>query len=241
MTADELTEFFTQAGLPPEDDVHDFASNYSFNSEAEDIFLSFFALERPVIEEQEEALELKEQCAQIQPSYGLFSHQLTAAKKVSAILKEDGGRVLLHMPTGSGKTRTAMHIISGHFNDELAVKESSLVFWLADSEELCAQAADEFAKAWGSLGLAEKTINRFFGQYSCQLEDLNEGLVVASLQKLNSAFKNQGQRNQILDRSSLVVFDEAHRILAPTYSSIVGQLTVFGASCLLYTSPSPRD
>ena len=52
------------------------------------------------------------------------------------------------MPTGSGKTRTAMNIIV----DYLRSQEPSLIVWLAYSEELCEQAATEFQRAWQYLG-----------------------------------------------------------------------------------------
>jgi superfamily II DNA or RNA helicase len=51
------------------------------------------------------------------------------------------------MPTGSGKTRTAMNVVANYLRN----REKGVVVWLAHSEELCEQAADEFAKAWGAL------------------------------------------------------------------------------------------
>ena len=61
-------------------------------------------------------------------------------------MKEEGSYYTCQL--GSGKTRTAMNMIrSKQLNDSKGV-----VLWLAHSEELCEQAADEFETAWSFLG-----------------------------------------------------------------------------------------
>lgn len=226
----EVIAFLDSIGVSYENDPWKTVSKLRFGSTLEDSLLEFFGLERPAFEEQG-AIELFEQAEKVNPSYALFEHQMHAAEKTFGKL-ENGGRTLLHMPTGSGKTRTAMRIICRHLNDKILSGEAGIVFWLADTEELCSQAAQEFLKAWTALGIAPKKLTRLYGAYSCPLDELQSGVVVASLQKLNAAFKDQIQRNQIISHSSLVVFDEAHRILAPTYDSIVTHLTAFSASLL---------
>ncbi|MGJ8723938.1 MAG: DEAD/DEAH box helicase [Roseibacillus sp.] len=226
----EVVAFLEAVNVDKGDDPWETAVALNYDSSLEDQLLEFFGLIKPVYEERE-AVDLCEQSELISPKYALFEHQMHAAEKVTALLRK-GGRTLLHMPTGSGKTRTAMRIICQHLNDEIRSGDEKIVFWLADTEELCSQAAEEFDKAWSALGMAPKRLTRLYGAYSCPLSDLQPGIVVASLQKLNAAFKDQIQRNQILSYSSLVVFDEAHRILAPTYDSVVTHLTAFSASLL---------
>ena len=46
--------------------------------------------------------------------YGLFDHQRAAAAKVADALGTTPHKTVLHMPPGSGKTRTAMHILAKH-------------------------------------------------------------------------------------------------------------------------------
>ena len=46
------------------------------------------------------------------PNYGLFPYQRRTIRQVCSAIRGGHGRVVLHMPTGSGKTRTAMHIVS---------------------------------------------------------------------------------------------------------------------------------
>ena len=50
-------------------------------------------------------------------SYSLFSHQRDAMRRVQERLYTGSRRVILHMPTGAGKTRTAMNIVAEHLRD----------------------------------------------------------------------------------------------------------------------------
>ena len=52
------------------------------------------------------------------------------------LLKRPIKKVLLHMPTGSGKTRTAINLVC----EKLKNEKNYLVIWLAHTEELCQQA-----------------------------------------------------------------------------------------------------
>ncbi len=91
------------------------------------------------------------------------------------------------MPTGAGKTRTAMHVIARLLND----KEPLTVVWLAHSEELCEQAVEEFESTWSALGGRELTVHRWWGPHDLHPEGAVDGLVVAGLKKAYSA----GQRS----------------------------------------------
>ena len=44
--------------------------------------------------------------------YALFDHQRTVADRVKSCLADTPRKVVLHMPTGAGKTRTAMHLVA---------------------------------------------------------------------------------------------------------------------------------
>ena len=79
--------------------------------------------------------------------HGLFPHQINAADRVSKYL-DKGEKVILHMPTGSGKTRTAMRVICEHMNAKLCASNLWYFGWLTLGT---AQGADEFKKAWNLL------------------------------------------------------------------------------------------
>ncbi len=177
------------------------------------LLLSFFGLTEP----ESESEPVASACSTA-GGYELFSHQRSAAVQVSELLSGPAHRALLHMPTGSGKTRTAMNIVAEH----LRVTEPGLVVWLAAAEELCEQAAEEFEVAWGKLGNREVSIQRWWGPRATSGVIPNDGLVVAGLAKVYSKGINDAPwLARLGDQTSLIVFDEAHQAVAPTYRHIV--------------------
>ncbi|RYG88128.1 MAG: DEAD/DEAH box helicase [Alphaproteobacteria bacterium] len=195
--------------------------------------LEFFELP-PLIEERPTA---KPSQTIVRPDHALFAHQDRAARDCIRMLSKDGRRVLLHMPTGAGKTRTAMHIIA----DQLRREPDKAVVWLAHSEELCEQAATEFERAWRNLGSRQLTVHRFWGQRDLRLEDLSGDFVVAGLGKMSAAVKRSLKFVGGLGaKTGLVVMDEAHQAIAPTYQLILDALVdSFPGTGLLGLSATP--
>lgn len=155
--------------------------------------------------------------------YSLFPHQRDAARKVFNLLKTPPRRAVLHMPTGAGKTRTAMNVICEHLRE----REPGLVVWLAFSEELCEQAAEEFEKAWFNLGNRKVNIFRFWGNHNYEPAEGQDGILIAGLSKLyNATKKNIRFISKLGSRCTLVVIDEAHSAIADTYSYLLDTLVV---------------
>lgn len=188
-------------------------------SERERALFDFFELAVPQNEIYVETASLELSTS----AYPLFAHQRDAARKVKYLLKQEPRRALLHMPTGAGKTRTAMNIIADH----LRSLEPTLVIWLAYSEELCEQAATEFQQAWKYLGDREISVYRFWGDRELDLNGMQDGIVIAGLSKVYNRAKRSIQFiNQLGSRSSLVVIDEAHQAIAETYKLVLDTLVV---------------
>ena len=153
--------------------------------------------------------------------YGLFDHQRAASAKVIRVLAVPPRKVVLHMPTGSGKTRTAMHILANHLKNN----EPTLVCWLAQNAELLDQAANEFEQAWRCLGNRSVDLVRFWGHHNPDLMAACDGLIVAGLGKMYAFDKRDpATMLRLSDRTSLIVIDEAHQAIAPTYASILTAL-----------------
>ena len=74
----------------------------------------------------------------------------------------DKKRIIAHMPTGSGKTRTTMEMLSDFIRTR-NVSGSTLVVWMAHSDELCEQAAQSFTEIWSKMGSEDANIYRFWG------------------------------------------------------------------------------
>lgn len=160
--------------------------------------------------------------ATVGADYSLFAHQRDAALEVETMLALPPHRGVLHMPTGSGKTRTAMHIISR----ELQRQRQGVVVWLAFSEELCEQAASEFETAWSYLGDRDIDVYRYWGNRSIGIAEVHDGFMVAGLAKTyQTAKRSIDFMVRLADRASLVVIDEAHQAIAETYRFVLEILT----------------
>jgi DNA repair protein RadD len=155
-------------------------------------------------------------------SYGLFAHQRMAVQSVQELLQKKPKRVVLHMPTGAGKTRMAMHVVCQH----LIAHPKTVVVWLANSEELCEQAAEEFQEAWSFLGNRSLTLYRFWGARTLDLRSVEDGFFVGGFPKLYALARSRLTELAVLgDQTSLIVVDEAHKVIAPTYEVIIEGLS----------------
>ena len=178
---------------------------------------SFFGIVRDVRAPADSAADATEAAA----GYALFDHQRAAANRVVHALGDASRKIILHMPTGGGKTRTAMHVVAAH----LRQSEPTVVFWLAQNAELLDQAADEFENAWRFLGNRETGLIRFWGHRKPDLLDIRDGVIVAGLAKM-SALDNRDPSTllRLADRVSLTIIDEAHQAIAPTYAAFLTAL-----------------
>ena len=215
-TAEQLCETLNlQAAGDPFNALKGF--NPHRRSLLEERLFSFFGLDVPKEAGQGPVAE----SVDARGKYQLFEHQRRAVFKVRQTLASQRPRVLLHMPTGSGKTRTAMNVIAEH----LRSNEPSLVIWLAFSDELCEQAVEEFEQAWGYLGNRPINAYRFWGASDPDLQTARDGFVVASLGKMyNYAMRRLSLIATLADRTSLVIIDEAHQSIAPTYELVLDTL-----------------
>ncbi|MFY8349118.1 DEAD/DEAH box helicase [Pseudoalteromonas sp. SSM20] len=163
-----------------------------------------------------------ESISYIEPNYSLYPYQQDISQQVLKSLEEKNKRVLIHLPTGAGKTRTAMNIACEH----LRKSPKNVVLWLADREELCTQAFDEFNKAWRSLGNRPTSAYGFYSNSNESLSGIDSGFVVAGLHKFLRLRKSESKQLNILYKKlrevvTLVIFDEAHKSIAPEFQQVV--------------------
>ena len=103
--------------------------------------------------------------------------------------------------------------------------ERALIVWLASTEELCEQAADELEKAWMHLGLRSVHVHRYWGDRSLDLRTLPSGFLVTGLAKLRAASDSDHTLlAHLAQHAEAVIFDEAHQAVARTYAFVTEQL-----------------
>ena len=136
-------------------------------------------------------------------------------------------RGMISMPTGSGKTRVAVQAVVEALRDgELA----GGVLWIADRDELCEQAVEAWGQVWASRGTRRERL-RVSRLWQGQPDPLPTGerhVVVASVQTLFARFHRRPDDFSFLADFALVVFDEAHRSIAPTYTAVMQELGMGG-------------
>lgn len=219
MSDEKLTEFADRLGVPNTRLIR--TLDPTQDDRICETFLGFFGIDTrgPVLF----SIEPERQC--VRPEFGLFPHQRHAADRVCEAIRGGHGRVVLHMPTGAGKTRTAMHIVSRVMTEH----EPAVVVWLAASAELLDQAADAFQDAWSRLGNRPLDIVRFWGDYTPDISEISDGLIVAGLQKMHACKTRDPIGVLRIARSvKLVVVDEAHQAIAPTYREVIETLAETG-------------
>jgi superfamily II DNA or RNA helicase len=158
------------------------------------------------------------------PAYGLFPHQRRATTRARNLISTGKTRLLLHMPTGSGKTRTATSLVCDHLREH----EGRPVLWFASTRELLEQAAREFHRAWATLGNREVPIVTAWGGQDWGGEPPADGLLVASLQTVHARSGEPAFISELGRAIGLIVFDEAHQAIAPTYRRVVQAMSVAG-------------
>jgi len=130
-------------------------------------------------------------------------------------------RMLIHMPTGTGKTKTAMHIVANYIN--FTLRKQGVVLWVAHTNELLRQAYDTFLNVWSHIGIGDIKAYSLWGNKTIPYTDepLN-GIIFCGLAKLMSIQdSNQDLYQRIKEDCRLIVFDEAHKAGATQTKKII--------------------
>ena len=158
----------------------------------------------------------------------LHGYQRTIVDNVRNMLCEAHGngaerRGMISMPTGSGKTRVAVQAIVEAMRDD---GFRGGVLWVADRDELCEQAVESWKQVWSSVGseAVQLRISRMWEGQPAPMPTSDFHVVVATIQTLNARLDNQGGEYEFLADFKLVVFDEAHRSIAPSFTSAMAEI-----------------
>ncbi len=167
----------------------------------------------------------------------LHDYQSGVKATLLEVMAQGPTEALLQMPTGSGKTRTAVETCVEYM---VAREGSQQLIWLAHAEELCEQAFEAIEKVWEHLGEGELRVARFWGEHEPPAGALGEGATIASLQKVYAAVRAEDPRVQTLSQQpGIIVVDEAHKILAPSYQTVLTRLRSRAVKSLLGLTATP--
>ena len=148
----------------------------------------------------------------------LHEYQRSVLREVLDCICDAGSATLVQMPTGSGKTRTAVQSLLRADQAHGWLDEGGAILWLAHSEELCEQAISAFRKVWLALAERDTQIVRLWSGHRAREEQILGSIVVGTYQTLSSICESDTPFFKRLRESvRCVVADEAHMALAPTF------------------------
>ena len=149
----------------------------------------------------------------------LVDYQVLIKDKILSTLnlELDKTRCMISLPTGGGKTRVAVEA----FLDWMIPRfeNEKYMLWIAQSEELCEQCISCIEQMWSSREfILPLTIYRCFSKYEINEDDLQGGVVVASINKIHNGLKNNSKViKDILYNTGAMIIDEAHRASSYMY------------------------
>jgi len=152
----------------------------------------------------------------------LRPYQTKAVQDLRMSFVEGNRRLLLQAGTGSGKTIIASEIIKN------SVAKGKFVLFLAHRRELIDQCADKLERFGVDHGLIMAGRDR----------SMSKQVQVASIQTI---WSRAVKRNKMpLPPADLVVIDECHRSLSPTYLHLIERYAEMGAAILGMTATPCR-
>ncbi|MBD9699183.1 DEAD/DEAH box helicase family protein [Flavimobilis sp. GY10621] len=154
---------------------------------------------------------------------GLHDYQVHVMKLIKALVSgiDSFDRGLVGLPTGAGKTRVTVQALVEALRDRL-VDQSKPIVWIAQSDELCEQAAESWSYVWRAIGpRAPMTLSRLWTTNEVAAAPGTFQLVIATVSKLNSIVSRPDNAYEWLRDPSVVVVDEAHTSIAPIYTNVL--------------------
>jgi DNA repair protein RadD len=196
-------------------------------------FVKHFELDKSLIPDE---TDLKEELEEFPPSQNpyeeMFQYQTDIFHNAFDLLRKPNQGFIIQIPTGGGKTKIGMELVTKLFN----TKNNQKILWLADRKELCEQATLAFEKIWRHKGTKKILLNRCWGKFNFN-QNLNGNiLTVATVDKIINLQKKDTSIN-----ANIIIFDEAHHAAAPQYKNAVIYSRTNGANLIGLTATPGRS
>lgn len=142
------------------------------------------------------------------------------------LIENEKRKFLIHMPTGSGKTKTCVETMIDYMRT--VISEEGFIIWFAHSKELCEQSYDTLKSMWRFRGDETLDFYKVFDDTDINKEILNKkrAVLFIGFQKFNSILSSNKSgvisfRTKVASQAKLVIVDEAHKSMAPTYKRAI--------------------
>lgn len=173
--------------------------------------------------------------------FGLVDFQLRIKKQLLNSISLNKLKIIVHMPTGSGKTKTVLSSLVD-LNLKNKFFSNNFLIWLAHSDELCDQAKNTFKDLWSLFGDQELPLIRLKDQKLDEIKKLNKGIIICTYAKLHRMRMND-KGSKILEfirsKSKFIVADEAHMVPANTFKESIEFITKLDYSSLIGLTATP--
>lgn len=174
--------------------------------------IKYYDIQYDISVPEDTKIDTLTQCEQ--PLHGF---QERIRRKVINLIFNGNKRFLIHMPTGSGKTRTAAEIISDFIrlsSSRALLNDKIKILWIAQSVELCQQAAETVKKILDKKSTIPIHIGHFYDKEELPHDiENNSAIIFCGIQKLLKHYQDPVWQ-RIKNENYLVIVDEAHRSVA---------------------------
>lgn len=248
----EASEFCTQVGLLGSEptagyqQLHRYFENYGERKSKQ--LADFFGLDSSfylttVADSRQQSFLIKvESNEQVALKPYLHGYQKRIKDDLLDRVFRGGDRFLLQMPTGAGKTYTALEAVVDLLRKP---RMNKYVVWLVDSNELAEQALESFAYLWRLKGDKEIFVYRLFKNFQPDFTAERGGIVFASFAKMHSILSKSEHTAyaslwHLISHSELLIVDEAHTSMAETYEECIRSFINTDATILGLTATPGR-
>lgn len=176
-----------------------------------------------------------------QETFGLANFQIRIKNELLKSIKKNKLKTIIHMPTGSGKTKTTIASLIDCDLQQNFLKNNYII-WLAHSDELCDQAKDSFENLWNLYGAYKIPLLRLKDQTLSEIKEYKGGIIICTYSKLHKmriSVQNAPILEYIRSKSKFIVSDEAHMVPAETFKDSIEFITKLDYTFLIGLSATP--